>query len=206
MLIQHYVETLSGRTLDNARYTMTIPAPDYAGEYARWLHSPVSFDAQYNSARLPVEWLDLPSPLYNADMWHEATFKLAQIIRELEGAEKETPYTQFLDALLRSSGLPLPDLGAAAAMLHMSERTLNRRLQKEGTSFRQIRGDILGSWARQHLRETDHSVEAIAAVLGYQDAANFRRAFRNAEGCSPSEFRRRGGDRGPGKEIRGAAP
>jgi AraC-like DNA-binding protein len=96
-----------------------------------------------------------------------------------------------VDSLLRSSEPPLPDLGAAAARLHMSERTLNRRLQREGTSFRQIRGAILGSWARQHLRETDHSVEAIAAELGYQDAANFRRAFRNSEGCSPGEYRRR---------------
>ena len=72
----------------------------------------------------------------------------------------------------------------------MSERTLNRRLQREDTSFRAIKGRILNNWARRHLRETDHSVEAIAAALGYRDTANFRRAFRNAEGRSPSEFRR----------------
>jgi AraC-like DNA-binding protein len=32
-------------------------------------------------------------------------------------------------------------------------------------------------------------VEAIAASLGYQDAANFRRAFRNWEQCSPQAYR-----------------
>jgi len=152
------------------------------------LHSPVSFDQTYNSVELPVEWLDLPSPYYNAVMWHEATLKLAQRLRELEGKE-ESPYTQFVDALLRSSEPPLPGLSVAATRLHMSERTLNRRLQLEGTSFRQIKGAALGSWARQLLLETGHSVEAIAAQLGYQDAANFRRAFRNSEGCSPQEFR-----------------
>ena len=92
---------------------------------------------------------------------------------------------------MRSCEPPLPDLGAVAARLHVSERTLNRRLQQEGTSFRQVRGELLNAWARQHLRETEHSVEAIAAALGYQDAANFRRAFRKQEGCSPGEFRRR---------------
>ena len=190
MLVQNYVETLTGRRLDNARYRMALPAPDYAGEYAHWLHGPVSFDATCSAVELPVECLDLPSPYYNAGMWHDATLSLAQRIRELEGKEKHR-YTQYVDSLLRSSEPPLPDLGAAAARLHMSERTLNRRLQQEGTNFRQIRGAILGSWARQHLRETDHSVEAIAAELGYQDAANFRRAFRNSEGCSPGEYRRR---------------
>ena len=190
MLTQDYVETLVGRRVENARYCMTLPAPDYASEYPRWLHSPVSFDQQYNAAELPVEWLDLPSPYYHAGMWHQATLELAQRMRELED-EQEYPYTQFVAALLRSSEPPLPDLGVAATRLHMSERTLNRRLQHEGTSFRRIRGNILGQWARQLLLETDHSVEAIAAQLGYQDAANFRRAFRNNEGCAPNEFRHR---------------
>lgn len=189
MLIQNYVEALTGRTLNNARYHLPFPAPDYADEYARWLHSPVSFNAHHCAVEFPFEWLDLPSPYYNAEMWRAAIHLLAQRIRELEGKES-LPYTQYVDTLLRSNEPPLPDLGEAAARLHMSERTLNRRLQREGTSFRQIKGKILGSWARQHLRETEHSVEAIAAKLGYQDAANFRRAFRNSEGCSPSEFRR----------------
>jgi len=189
MLIQQYVETLTGRTLDNAKYSLPFPAPDYAAEYAHWLHSPVSFNSQHCSVEFPFEWLDLPSPYYNAEMWRDALQMLAQKIRKLEGRESQ-PYTQFVDTLLRSNEPPLPDLGEAAARLHMSERTLNRRLQQEGTSFRQIKGEILGAWARQHLRETGHSVEAIAAELGYQDAANFRRAFRNAEGCSPSAFRR----------------
>ena len=189
MMVQHYVETMTGRTLDDARYRLAIPAPEYAAEYARWLHSPVSFNQEYSAVELPAAYLDLPSPYYNGEMLDQATRSLARKIRELEGKEK-FPYTQFVIALLRSSEPPLPELGAAAARLHMSARTLNRRLQQEGTSFRQIRAEILGSWARQLLEETDQSVESIAAALGYQDASNFRRAFRTSEGCSPSDFRR----------------
>lgn len=200
MMIQHYVETLNGHTLDNVRYRLAFPAPDYADEYPRWLHGPVVFDCDYSAVELHAEGLDLPSPYYNAEMWHQATLALSQRIRELEDREQR-PYSQYVNALLRSSEPPLPDLGTAAARLHMSDRTLNRRLQGEGTSFRAIRGDILAGWARQHLRETDHSVEAIAAALGYQDAANFRRAFRNSAGCSPSEFRRTGrGRAGAGRQ------
>jgi AraC-like DNA-binding protein len=190
MLIQHYVETVTGQTLSDAQYRFGFAAPDYAGDYPRWLHSPVSFAHSFTSVELPPGWLDLRSPYYNAEIWNQAQFLLAQRIREL-GDDSENTYTQHLTALMRSCEPPLPDLGAVATRLHVSQRTLNRRLQQEGTSFRQVKGELLNAWARQHLRETNHSVEAIAAALGYQDAANFRRAFRKQEGCSPGEFRRR---------------
>ena len=188
MLVQHYVETTTGQPLQRAAYRMSIAEPDYAGEYDKWLHSPVSFDWPRSSVELPADLLDLPSPYYNAQVWHQATLDLALRIKELEGKEQR-PYTQYVDALMRSCEPPLPDLAAVAERLHMSERTLNRRLQSEGTGFRQIKGEVLGSWARRLLVETDQTVEAIAATLGYQDAANFRRAFRKAEGSSPGDFR-----------------
>ena len=71
----------------------------------------------------------------------------------------------------------------------MSQRTLNRRLQMENASFRQLKSEALARWAKQYLRETDYSVEAIAEELGYTDTANFRRAFRKSEGCSPIDYR-----------------
>jgi AraC-like DNA-binding protein len=190
MLVQHYVETTTGQPLKTAAYRMSIAEPGYAGEYDKCLHSPVSFNWPRSSVELPADVLDLPSPYYNAEMWQRATQDLARRIKALEGRE-ERPYTQYVEAFMRSCDPPLPDLASVAGRLHMSERTLNRRLQVEGTSFRTIRGEVQGAWARQHLLETNHSVEAIAASLGYQDAANFRRAFRKMEGCSPGEFRRR---------------
>ena len=190
MLIQHYVETVTGRILDDAQHRFGFEAPGYAGQYAQWLHSPVSFGHEHTSVELAREWLDLRSPYYNAEIWHQAQQLLAQRIREL-GDDTNNTYTQHLSALMRSCEPPLPDLGAVAARLHLSQRTLNRRLQQEGTNFREVKAGVLNTWARQHLMETEHSVEAIAAALGYQDAANFRRAFRKREGCSPGEFRRR---------------
>ena len=85
----------------------------------------------------------------------------------------------------------LPDCEPILDRLHLSERTLNRRLQLEGASFRDIKAGVLQYWARLYLAETDLTVEAIGGALGYQDAANFRRAFRKAKGCSPQEYRRR---------------
>jgi AraC-like DNA-binding protein len=192
MLVQHYLESLTGKMLANAQYRLAFPRPGYAQEYSKWMHSPVSFDREYSSVELPAQGLDLPSPYYDAQMWQQATLTLAQQLRKFEG-EQPYPYSQYVRALLGSSEPPLPDLSTVAQRIHMSERTLNRRLNSEGASYRAIKGEVMADWACRHLRETTQSVEAIAAALGYQDTANFRRAFRKAQGCTPSEFRGRHG-------------
>ena len=193
MLFQSYLETVSGRKLEDAIYRFSFPRPDYADEYPRYFHSPLSFDAEHTTLELPRHWLERRSPYYDAGVWHQAQLELSHRIREL-GANNERVYTEHLRSLLRSLEPPLPDLSCIAASLHLSERTLSRRLGREGTSFRKIKNEVLKHWARQYLLHTDNSVESIAASLGYQDAANFRRAFRNWEQCSPQAYRRQSGE------------
>ena len=189
MLIQQYVETLTGRALDNARYSLPFPAPDYADEYVTGCTARLALTRSIALSSSPSNGSTCP---------HLITTRRCGAMRSKCWRRKSGNLRARRACPTRSLWIPCCDptsprcrtWGKLAARLHMSERTLNRRLQQEGTSFRQIKGGILGAWARQHLRETGHSVEAIAAELGYQDAANFRRAFRNSEGCSPSEFRR----------------
>jgi AraC-like DNA-binding protein len=192
MLAQAYLETVTGRRLDDAHFRFSFPQPDYAAEYPDYFHSPCTFDADYTAIELPRHWLERKSPYYHADIWRQAQLELSHRIREL-GAEKERAYTQYLTTLLRSLEPPLPDLGSIADGLHLSERTLTRRLSSEGTSYRRVKNEVLRHWAQQYLLHTEDSVESIAASLGYQDAANFRRAFRGWYECSPQAFRRHAG-------------
>jgi AraC-like DNA-binding protein len=113
---------------------------------------------------------------------------LSKDLRERRQTEN-TVYKRHITSLLQTSTPPLPDLGNVAFGLNVSQRTLNRRLQAENTSFRQLKSQALAHWAKLYLRETKYSVEAIAEELGYKDTANFRRAFRKSEGCSPAEYR-----------------
>ena len=189
LFVQNYVEMLTGKCLDDARYRLSCKNPGYTEAYARYMHSPTGFGDTFTSVDLPHHWLDLRSPYYNASMWSQAQFQLAQRMKE-QSAEVAGTYTQHVTALMRSFEPPLPDLNTVVEKLHLSHRTLNRRLQQEGSSFRNIRAEVLQRWACQYLAETDLTVEAIAAVLGYQDTANFRRAFRLRQQCSPGEYRR----------------
>lgn len=84
-----------------------------------------------------------------------------------------------------------PGLPEVAALLAMAPRTLARHLAREGTTFRALSNAIRHERARSLLQRPAAKVSDIARVLGYTDSANFTRAFRSAEGCSPVEYRRR---------------
>ncbi len=195
LLLQQYIETIIGATASDAQYLLAIPEPANRLDYERALHGRVTFGASENAVDIPRRWLDLPSPFYHPELWRLAIGSLSRELQALSTREGST-YTQHVLTLLHTSDPPLPTLDTVAFELHMSQRTLNRRLQAEATSFRALKRQALMNRACLHLRQTDHSIEAIAEELGYKDAANFRRAFRNSLGCSPVQYRRRSDDEG----------
>ncbi len=187
-LLQHYVEMLTGTDLTEARYYVPYAKPDYVAQYHQYLHSPLVYEAPATTIELPRAMLDQPSAFHNHDIWQQSQYQLSQSLNALS-AQAESPYTQHLLALLNTQEPPLPKLSDIAKQMHVSERTLNRRLLAENTSFRQLKSDVTHQWARQYLSDSNLSVEAIASLLGYQDTANFRRAFRKQQLCTPQMFR-----------------
>jgi AraC-like DNA-binding protein len=195
LLIQHYIESMSGTRLSQARYSLDYARPAYAEEYARLIHGHIEFDCKRPGVLLPLDILDVPSPYYHAQMWNQAQYLLALRLKEL-GQHDRQSYSQHVLGLLRSSAPPLPEVATIAAHLHVSERTLNRRLQDEGCSYREMRMGVLAEWAQRYLKDSNDSIESIAAALGYRDTANFRRAFRNRFGCAPAQYRERAKSQG----------
>jgi AraC-like DNA-binding protein len=188
MLLQQYVETLAGDTVKDVVYRFAMRKPGNVRVYEDALHGPLVFEAAADEVDIPQHWLDMPSPYYHAELWQQAQISLAQNLNAQRNRRK-TPYTQHVATLLDTSEPPLPGLSEVAFGLHVSVRTLNRHLKAENTTYRQLKSQALANRAKLYLRESRLSVEAIAETLGYQDAANFRRAFRKSEGCSPIEYR-----------------
>lgn len=78
---------------------------------------------------------------------------------------------------------------SAAQSMDTSVRTLQRELNWAGTDFRSLANAARIQRATELLRHTDGSVTLVSAELGYSSPANFARAFRNATGAAPREFR-----------------
>lgn len=83
-----------------------------------------------------------------------------------------------------------PSLDATSAALFMSSRTLSRRLAAERTSFQKIKDEMRRDLAIQQLVKTQRSVDEIALLVGFDNAAAFHRAFRTWTGSTPGTYRR----------------
>ncbi|WP_405165701.1 AraC family transcriptional regulator [Nocardia sp. NBC_01499] len=81
-----------------------------------------------------------------------------------------------------------------AAGLHMSLRTMRRRLAEEGMSYRQLCAETFGTLAEE-LLSTGLTVEDVAYRMGYSGAPSFSNAFKQWRGVSPGRFARSTVDR-----------
>ena len=75
--------------------------------------------------------------------------------------------------------------------MHMTERTLRRKLSEEGTRYREILDDVKCQLAIRYLQSSSLKQESIANLLGYSDSRNFRRAFKRWTRKSPAAYRKR---------------
>jgi AraC-like DNA-binding protein len=85
-----------------------------------------------------------------------------------------------------------PSIDGMAGELSLHARALRRRLEAEGTTYRNILAEVRRALAIEYLRNTRMTNEDIASRLGYSDAANFRHAFVRWTGRSPQSYRSAG--------------
>ena len=133
-----------------------------------------------------VPRLALETPLLHANA--AVSDLLEQRLRDLH-LHIDPPVWSAVIQDLREHLSCAPSIHETAGRLGMSRRTLARRLQQEGRSFRDL---LSGLRRREAMRLlSDHSVESVAHSLGYSEARPFNRAFRRWTGLSPSHWRDR---------------
>jgi AraC-like DNA-binding protein len=187
MTLQSFVEALLGRPVTEAVINFAHPPPAHAGLYDRFLHSPFSFAAPVTRYTLPDSLATAPNVTSDNE-----SYRLTQELcnRLLEQSPRSlSSMTDRVRTLMLLR--PIESIGEAdiANGLYVSKRTLARRLEAEGSSYRRIRESFLEELARRYLLEPRQTVETVAASLGYHDAAAFRKAFKRWTGITPREFR-----------------
>ena len=157
-------------------------------EFAARFDGALRFHGDQYTTTLPAAWLAAPCLLYDEAMHKVSLARCEELLQQV--AERSALEVEVRQCLLTAGGRS-PGLERVAQRLNISRRTLIRRLKREGTSYRRILDEVHRSLAREYLVTTRWGVADIGYRLGYQDAANFGRAFRRWYGVPPGEYRRR---------------
>lgn len=170
---------------------VTLRAGDaaFADGYARVFGCPVSCDAEANALFLPNAPMQAPLRTGNAH--------LAGLLGEaVAAAYAQLDRRDIVGRCRREVLQALPErligLEEAADRLHISQRTLQRRLADVGCTFQQVVDDVRRDLAARWLQE-EKSVTEVAFLLGFSSSGSFSRAYGKWTGRKPADSRREGG-------------
>jgi len=179
---------LVGRGIALDSVDFPYPRPTHADDYALIYTTRSRFDAPRLAARIAGNLLELPIRRDEAALQRfldGAPGKLTMLYRN------DRELVMRVRDHLRAALPELPELEETAAALKLTPRTLNRRLEAEGSSFRAIKDALRRDIALTRIAKSTQPVATLAADLGYADPSAFYRAFVGWTGVSPSAYRRR---------------
>jgi len=179
---------LVGRNLALEAVNFPYPRPAHAADYGLVYTEDSSFGGRELVATFDATLLDLPVRRDEADLasfLEGAPAKITMLYR------RDREFARRLRGLLTEALPRALGLEEAARALHLSERTLHRRLEEEGTTFRAIKDALRRDLALARLAKPGGSVARVAVELGYSEPSAFFRAFQGWTGEAPSAWRKR---------------
>jgi AraC-like DNA-binding protein len=170
------------------RVTFIHQRASQAKEFRDFFGCPIRFGANRQSIVFAKK--DLLSPIHSADLYLLNIFKAF-----CEGAlsRRKTPPTpsrsRVEGALLELLPKGEATVSNVAKVLAMSPRSLERRLNEEGTSYTTVLVELRQELAMQYLSDKTLGVGQIAWLLGYSEVSSFNHAFRRWTSRSPRTVR-----------------
>lgn len=166
------------------------PAPDDLSPYQAWFGCPVRFDQE--ETRVVITPALLQTPLRSADpalidLLESQANELLESVRKEQIGETTQAVQNSLSRLLREGE---PTAEQISAQLFITNRTLQRRLASEGSSFRQLLQQTRHQLAKQYLQDARLQLSEVALLLGYSEQSAFSRAFRQWQAQTPAQYRK----------------
>jgi AraC-like DNA-binding protein len=161
--------------------------PAHREMYEAHFCCPIKFKANQNVLTFSKAAMELPFVTYNAELLAVVAPQLeAELAEQLGHKTFSEQAKAILKRLLAGQRPGIQDL---ARELHLSTRTLQRRLTEQGITFQRLLEEARHELARHYLLHSSLELNQTAYLLGYEDANSFFRAFHHWEGTSPGQWR-----------------
>ena len=175
---------LLGRPFSPLRVELAYPPTPWRATFPKLFGCPVVLDARQTCIVGALDLLDARLPTYDPLTRDGLIEKLRH-----ESVAYQSDLLEIVGHMLRKDLRAPPGIAEVAARLHMSERSLRRRLDDAGISFRDLLGRIRAATSMELLRNGRATVEEVAELVGFSNAANLRRACKRWTGQSPGAIK-----------------
>jgi AraC-like DNA-binding protein len=167
----------------------SMSAAEQLARYQAVFKCPVRFSCPETGVL--ISDADLALPMRGADQTLLAVLDghAKELIEKLPARTLDSQVRSYLAKALSSGGDS--SLEAIAKELAMSERTLQRRLQDEGLSLREMVDELRQELAQRMVTHTSLTNAEMSFLLGFAEAPAFLRAFKRWTGTTPGELRGR---------------
>lgn len=158
---------------------------EHAEAYREALGAPIRFNA--DAGALHFDKADMRAPLpHGAPDIAKATDRIAEQYIETLDPHKVASQVRRLLIDLLPSGKVGQEL--VSSSLNRSASTLQRQLQGEGMTYREVLEGTQRNLAETYLRDRKHSHAQIAYLLGFSEQSNFSRAFKRWTSMTPRQY------------------
>ncbi|MEH6386559.1 AraC family transcriptional regulator [Pseudomonas profundi] len=179
---------MTGREIVPLKACFAYPEPADVSAYQQLFACPLEFDAGVYSLSFSRDVIEQPLATANPELARIHDRLATEYLARFDESRVSHLARQALCRLLPQGE---PKRQAVANVLHMSTRTLQRRLQEEGHSFQQLLDETRRELAQQYLVQPNLTLLEIAYLLGFADPSNFFRAFKRWFGMPPGQYRAR---------------
>ncbi|MDM0014415.1 AraC family transcriptional regulator [Variovorax sp. J22P168] len=185
------------------RLSLKGDAPPYHARYAEMFGCPALFDQAHDA--IVFRRSDLALPLVSANPAVSALFEDAAERDLVTHHMRHDTAHAVRDALRQLLHGDLPSIEQVAGALCVSERTLQRRLAREGLQFSALLDEVRLEMARRYLAAGRASLTEIAYLLGFVDPNSFFRSFKRWTGKTPADWRQHQDESAPKPKTRASS-
>lgn len=183
-VIPAIVELLTGKLLP-FHFDIEGEKTEFFHRFEHLVKATMSFGQPYTRVVIDASYLDTPCIMFDPILAKVMEENCAKELKELIGNRS---VTHQIRSLIQSDVVAFDSLDQVAEKLHLSTRSLQRKLQEENQSFRVIYHDVFVKKALQLLKDRDVSLDNIAEQLGYSTVSSFMRAFKRLTGETPRQY------------------
>ena len=175
-----------GKSLKAVEITLQRQRPDCADDYVAFFGCEVQFDAAEDSFTLAFADIDRPLPTANRQL---AGVHDQILMQQLAALDKDDIVARCQAIILENLTTGTVSTTGIAKELHMSPRTLTRRLEQKGAQLQKLIDETRRALAERYFADPENSLSEVAFLLGFAQQSSLTRASNRWFGMPPKKYR-----------------